>query len=135
MEDKVLKLASYFDYIGKEFKKIDMECHDCNMRDMKILEFLDSGKKTMGELAEFMNLTKGSMTTAIDSLISNKYVKREFDENDRRKIYIALLPKGQKNAKKFSELNKEVAKKMLNVLEGDEKNQLIDILGKVCERL
>lgn len=135
MEDKVLKLSGYFENIGKEFKKVDMDCHDCTMRDMKILEFLKTEKKTMSELAEHMELTKGSMTTAIDSLISNKYVKREADKDDRRKVYIVILAKGQKTVEKHFELVKEVARKMLDVLDLEEKEQLIEILGKVCDRI
>lgn len=136
MDKNILELAKHFEIIGKEFKKSNVcSNNECSLRDIKIFEFLLTGKKTMSELADHMNLTKGSMTTAIDSLIEKKYVKREDDKNDRRKVYIILLKKGENIAKIIFEKHIDVAKKICNILNDSQRKQFFKILSKISKEL
>lgn len=136
MDDYILEFANNIEKIGKEFKKLEICSNSqCNLRDMKILEFLFEGKKTMSELADYMDLTRGSMTTAIDSLINKKYVKREYDKNDRRKVYIVLIGDGKKMVKLIFEKHIEIATKMFNILNDEERKQFSNILNKISNGL
>lgn len=69
---------------------------DCSMKDCGIINFLADGKKTMSQISDFLILTPGTTTIHIDSMIEKGFVKRDYDKEDRRKIYIELSEKGLK---------------------------------------
>lgn len=50
--------------------------------------FLQKGKMTAGELANLTGLTTGAVTGLIDRFEKKKLVKRQFAEDDRRKVFI-----------------------------------------------
>ncbi|MPR37317.1 MarR family transcriptional regulator [Cytophagaceae bacterium SJW1-29] len=57
--------------------------------DHKYLNFLiQSGPLTAGDLAKVTGLTTGAITSVIDRLENKGLVKREFLQNDRRKVMI-----------------------------------------------
>ncbi|HEY0654328.1 MAG TPA: MarR family transcriptional regulator [Chryseosolibacter sp.] len=57
--------------------------------DHKYLGFIiQKGKITAGELAKLSGLTTGAVTGLIDRLEKKKLVKRQFDDQDRRKVII-----------------------------------------------
>ncbi|OMD86954.1 MarR family transcriptional regulator [Paenibacillus odorifer] len=51
----------------------------------------EKGPITAGELSKLTGLTTGSITTLIDRLEKNGFVRREHDPNDRRKVIIVPL--------------------------------------------
>ena len=60
-----------------------------NGTDHKYLNIvIDKGKITAGELSALTGLTTGAVTGVIDRLEKKKFVKRESDKADRRKIFI-----------------------------------------------
>ena len=57
--------------------------------DHKYLGFLmQKGQMTAGELANLTGLTTGAVTGLIDRLEKKKLVKRQFADDDRRKVFI-----------------------------------------------
>src|ERR1041384_933238 len=57
--------------------------------DHKYLGFLmQKGQMTAGELSELSGLTTGAITGLIDRFEKKKLVKRQFSEDDRRKVII-----------------------------------------------
>lgn len=54
-----------------------------------------SGNKSMSEIALDLDITTGTLTTAIDKLIKKDYVVRNRSDVDRRIVYIALTKKGK----------------------------------------
>ncbi len=132
-------LAQNFSIIGNEFKKIVAKDSsfksDCSIKDCKIIEFLFSGPKTMSELSHEMQITPGTMTSAIDKLIEGKYVKRVYDKDDRRRVSIELLAKGKKVASYFHEKHLEISSKILKTLNPEEQAIFIDITRKIVHNL
>src|SRR5580698_106958 len=61
----------------------DMECLD-----FVILE----GRVTAGRLAEVTGLTTGAITGVVDRLEQAGLVRRERDANDRRKVFMVVVP-------------------------------------------
>lgn len=61
----------------------DLECMD-------ILQL--EGRVTAGRLAEVTGLTSGAITGLIDRLERVGLVRRERDESDRRKVFVAVVP-------------------------------------------
>jgi DNA-binding MarR family transcriptional regulator len=72
----------------------DMECLD-----FVILE----GRVTAGRLAEVTGLTTGAITGVVDRLEEAGLVRRERDDNDRRKVFIAAVPESIAKIGKFYE--------------------------------
>ena len=53
------------------------------------------GDKSMSEIAADLDITTGTLTTAIDKLIKKEYVIRKRSDVDRRIVYIELTKKGK----------------------------------------
>src|ERR1700759_5235876 len=61
--------------------------------DLECLDFLNiEGRVTAGRLAELTGLTTGAITGLGDRMEKGGLVRRERDEQDRRKVYIAIVP-------------------------------------------
>src|SRR6516165_6300332 len=61
--------------------------------DMDCMDFLNlEGRMTAGRLAELTGLTTGAITGVVDRLQKAGFVRRERDETDRRKVFIAVVP-------------------------------------------
>jgi DNA-binding MarR family transcriptional regulator len=61
--------------------------------DLECLDFLNlEGRVTAGRLAEVTGLTTGAITGVVDRLEKAGLVRRERDETDRRKVFIAIVP-------------------------------------------
>lgn len=61
----------------------DLECLDI---------ILLSGRATAGDLAKATGLTTGAMTGVLDRLERARFVQRQRDPADRRKVWITVLP-------------------------------------------
>src|SRR5258706_9362890 len=61
--------------------------------DLECLDFLNlEGRVTAGRLPEVTGLTTGAITGVVDRLEKAGFVRRERDDNDRRKVFIAIVP-------------------------------------------
>jgi DNA-binding MarR family transcriptional regulator len=61
--------------------------------DLECLDFLNlEGRVTAGRLAEVTGLTTGAITGVVDRLEKAGFVRRERDDNDRRKVFITPIP-------------------------------------------
>ncbi|MGV9677089.1 MarR family winged helix-turn-helix transcriptional regulator [Nocardia sp. NPDC003482] len=61
-----------------------------NATDMQVLQLLQSGPRTAGELAKLTGLTTASMTGLIDRLEKAEFVTRVRHATDRRRVLIHL---------------------------------------------
>src|SRR5882757_1080597 len=72
--------------------------------DLECLDFLNlEGRVTAGRLAEVTGLTTGAITGVVDRLEKAGFVRRERDETDRRKVFIATVPENVAKIGKFYE--------------------------------
>jgi DNA-binding MarR family transcriptional regulator len=80
--------------------------------DLECLDFLTiEGRVTAGRLAELTGLTTGAITGLVDRMEKAGLVRRERDEEDRRKVYIAIVPEALGRIGSFYEpLQKAVTK-------------------------
>jgi DNA-binding MarR family transcriptional regulator len=70
--------------------------------DLECLDFLNlEGRVTAGRLAELTGLTTGAITGVVDRLEKAGLVRRERDDNDRRKVFIAIVPENVAKVGKF----------------------------------
>src|SRR3982750_3851712 len=70
--------------------------------DLECMDFLNLEERvTAGRLAELTGLSTGAITGVVDRLEKAGYVRRERDENDRRKGFIAAVPENVAKIGKF----------------------------------
>ena len=75
---------------------------------------LDKGKLTAGELSALTGLTTGAATGLIDRFEKKNLVKRVFDKEDRRKVFI--VPNINKANKLFEKSNLDLKVQIDNLL-------------------
>jgi DNA-binding MarR family transcriptional regulator len=72
--------------------------------DLECLDFLNlEGRVTAGRLAELTGLTTGAITGVVDRLEKAGLVRRERDDSDRRKVFIAPVTESVAKVGKFYE--------------------------------
>jgi DNA-binding MarR family transcriptional regulator len=78
---------------GAMFAKTVADRAGISASDMDCMDFLNlEGRMTAGRLAELTGLTTGAITGVVDRLEKAGYVRRERDDSDRRKVFIAVVP-------------------------------------------
>jgi DNA-binding MarR family transcriptional regulator len=83
--------------------------------DLECLDFLNlEGRVTAGRLAEVTGLTTGAITGVVDRLEQAGLVRRERDESDRRKVFIAAIPE---NVAKIGRFYEHMQRAMLKLWE------------------
>ena len=95
--------------------------------DHKYLGFLiEKGQMTAGELSNLTGLTTGAVTGLIDRFEKKKLVKRQFAENDRRKVIIEpntknimalLVPLYKEYRNKSEKLTASFSNKEIKIIE------------------
>ena len=100
-------------------------------KDMHIIEAVGLGGNKMSDIAAKLNITVGSLTTSMNSLVKKGYATRERSEQDRRVVFIHLTLKGRKAYHHHAEFHRKMTDAVLDVL--DEKEALV--LAKALDSL
>lgn len=108
------------------------EFSDITNNDMHILEAIGDAKvRNMSNVAKSLNITVGSLTTAMNSLVKKGYVDRVRSEEDRRVVYVELTEKGGLAYEHHAAFHTEMTESVIKALSKEE----LDILGKTLETL
>lgn len=105
---------------------------DLTNNDMHIIEAVGLGEgNNMSAIARKLNITVGSLTTSMNSLVNKKYAVRHRSEEDRRVVYIRLTPKGEEAYRHHEEFHKKMVESVINSLDEEE----IPVLTKALDGL
>ena len=108
--DEIRKLSQQYAYTSIQMHEAIGRKAGLSGTDHKYLGFLiEKGQMTAGELSNLTGLTTGAVTGLIDRFEKKKLVKRQFAEDDRRKVII--VPNTQKIMALFVPLYKEFRNK------------------------
>lgn len=103
-----------------------------SMTEVHVLEAIrDTEDPTMGNIANKLRVTMGTLTTSVNVLVRKNYVERYRDENDRRKVYIEL----SESAKEVLEIHDEFHEEMVSSLLKDLNIDNDEILLKSLENI
>ena len=87
--DVIRKLSQQYAYSSIQMHETIGRKAGLSGTDHKYLGFLiQKGQMTAGELSNLTGLTTGAVTGLIDRFEKKKLVKRQFAEDDRRKVFI-----------------------------------------------
>ncbi|MGN0347863.1 MAG: MarR family winged helix-turn-helix transcriptional regulator [Lachnospiraceae bacterium] len=107
---------------------------EISVNDMHIIEAIGINEpKRMSEIAKRMNVTLGTLTTAIDSLNRKGYVNRTRDTKDRRVVNISLTEKGIKAFRHHEKFHQTMIEQIKNHLNCEERRVLSETLQKLID--
>lgn len=113
---------------------ITEEYKDISNNDMHIIEAIGLGEgSTMSVIAKKLNITAGSLTTSMNSLVNKKYALRERSEQDRRVVHIRLTKKGERAFYHHQEFHRQMTEAVISCLGEDELPVLVKTLDKLSE--
>lgn len=111
---------------------ITEEFRDISNNDMHIIEAIGLGDgNNMSTIAKKLNITVGSLTTSMNSLVNKKYAVRIRSEKDRRVVYISLTPKGEKAFLHHQRFHEKMTEAVVAELSEEE----IGVLSRSLENL
>lgn len=98
-------------------------------------QLLEKGPQKQSQLAKKLGYTPGAMTGISNKLTKEGYAKREYDENDRRIILLAITDKGNELLEEARKQGQKMRENIYSVLTEEEINQLISIQRKLLNRV
>lgn len=111
---------------------ITEEFKDITNNDMHVIEAIGIGEgNNMSAIAKKLNVTVGTLTTAMNSLVNKKYVERKRGEQDRRVVHVKLTDKGEAAYRHHENYHMQMTQAILDKLSEDE----IPVLMKTLEGL
>jgi len=93
------------------------------------------GPMSATELARAVDLDGGAMTRQLDQLEAKGYLRRQPHEQDRRALRIELTEAGEALWRHLYESNVATLERAQRSLSADEREQLLDYLGRVLTAL
>ena len=110
------------------------EFKDLSITEIHTIEAIGKeGNRTMGEIANELRITVGTLTTAINRLIKKGYVERKRIEEDRRVVVVYLTESGKKVFDEHTLFHKEMIDEVAKNFEDYELKVLTKALSKVSE--
>lgn len=93
------------------------------------------GSRTMSEITSKLEITMGTLTTAIDKLIKKGYVERSRSQIDRRIVNVNLTNKGKLAYRIHEKFHLDMVKEIMNDFSIEEEEVLLSALHKLNKHL
>ena len=129
-------LVNLFNEILKREEEaiITEEFKDISNNDMHVIEAVGIGEgDNMSSVAKKLDITVGSLTTAMNSLLNKKYVIRERSEQDRRVVNVRLTEKGKRAFFHHQEYHHKMTEAVIQSLKEEEIPVLVKTLKGLSE--
>lgn len=137
--DKIVRVVSKLSNSLAEMEELAREKMDLReltsvqMHYLEIINRLENPNIT--ELATEMQLTKPTVTVAVDKLIAKGYVNKVQSDDDRRSSHLHLTSKGMSINKMHEHAHDQFAELMRESLDETELEQLTVLLEKLTANL
>ena len=124
-------------HLFHEIQKLEEEAiitedfKDLTNNDMHIIEAVGLEGGNMSSIAAKLDITVGSLTTSMNSLVKKGYTERERSEKDRRIVYIHLTGKGRQAFHHHAKFHEQMTDAVMAEL-GEEE---VQVLGKTLKTL
>lgn len=136
MDDYQQRLLIAMDKISHNFKSVIAEFQksaqcSLSLHDCQLIEFIGNNSYTLNEIAQYFQVTPGTMSTHIEKVVNQGLVKRKQGE-DRRKTYISLSHKGEQYYTMLHNKMLEFSKKALESSTEEEQQKIVEIFEKMA---
>jgi len=98
-------------------------------RALRIL--VEQGQLTQRQLQDLMEIQQGSLSELVKKLEDQGCIVRERDARDRRQLLIRVTDEGRRQNALRREARKQEGLDLVSVLDGEERQQLLELLGKL----
>lgn len=88
-----------------------------------------------GEVSARMHITTGTMTTVLDTLERNGYIRRLADADDRRRVLVDITPAAQPVLDQMLPDVQQLAKTVMGFLDDETLQSLLDTLAAIAASL
>lgn len=128
-----LLVETFNDILAIEQKALkDGVFNDLSITEIHTIEAIGMYElRTMTEVAQDLDITMGTLTTAINKLVKKEYVERNRGEEDRRSVMIGLTRKGKLAYRVHEKFHADMVKATIDGLSEDEEKILIKSLEKL----
>ncbi len=110
------------------------EFRDITNNDMHVIEAIGlEGGRNMSSVARKLNITMGSLTTAVNHLVKKQYVDRSRSEEDRRVVLVKLTEKGIAAFRHHAEYHRQMTEAVLEKLDEEDMPVLMKVLDALNE--
>lgn len=131
LNELLVKLFNDILQIEEQSLKQD-EFHDLSITEMHIMEAIGvDQKRNMSAVARDLDVTIGTLTTAINNLLRKGYVNRSRSDEDRRIVLISLTSKGENAHSHHLRFHDEMIEATISKLSEEEMRVLIEALGNI----
>ena len=89
------------------------------------------GSKTMSEIAAELEITMGTLTTAVDKLIRKGYLERNRSDSDRRIVNVSLTQRGKLAYRIHEKFHLDMVKAIMSDFNTEEEEILLIALRKL----
>lgn len=113
---------------------ITEEFKDLTNNDMHVIEAIGPGEgNNMSSIAKKLNITVGSLTTAVNNLVNKSYVERSRSKEDRRVVYVKLTKKGMNAYHHHEDYHRQMTYAIIDKLDKEELPVLMKTLDALTE--
>lgn len=109
---------------------------DLSVRETHVIEAVclmqEQNRNSASDIAAFLGITPGSLTTSVGVLVKKKYLERGKDLSDGRRVMISATKKGQDANMLHAAFHEELVSHALDNLQDGEKAQLLLVLQKLA---
>ncbi len=110
---------------------------DITLRELHVLEavfgLIKEENNKMSEIAKYLSITPGSLTTAVNGLVKKGYLVRESKLGDRRVVLIVPTEKAVQVNDIHSKMRSGMIDEVLSHSSDNEKKILFDMLGNLTD--
>lgn len=138
-EELLEQIIEYFDY---EFNRINEEMtlrEDFSGLTFAQIGYLKTisklGHPSVTDLAVALNISKPSVTVAVQKLCTGGYLKKVNSCTDKRSWHIHLNTRGERFLEAHKKCHSAVAKTVAAAFKGEEKEKLAGMLQKLVEHI
>jgi DNA-binding MarR family transcriptional regulator len=114
----------------QSFKSLGVS--DITLRELHVIEavyqLLDKDENRMSEIAKYLAITPGSLTTAVNCLVKKGYLVRQASPTDRRVVLIVPTKEAEEVNKMHTDLHKNMIDEVLNCIGEDNADVAVKIL-------
>lgn len=131
LNDVLVKLFRNVNVIEERAMRIE-EYKDVTTNDMHVIEAIGmEGARNMTSVARSLEVTTGTLTIAINSLVKKGYVDRVRSEEDRRVVLISLSEKGRRAYLHHRRFHEQMIDSVVAELTEEEQRVLEKALAKL----
>ncbi len=103
-------------------------CGDVTIAQCTTLQELLPGARDVSSLATSARVSKSAMTRLLDGLVKREFVVRGRDDDDRRRVIVALTPTGREEALRLRKGTEDVVRAVLTRLPEDKRAAAMESL-------